>query len=49
VPVGAEHRSDHESRRRYYKLSRTGRVVLSAEIGRMESVRIARDKKLAPS
>jgi DNA-binding PadR family transcriptional regulator len=41
--------SDHESRRRYYKLTRTGRVVLSADLNRMESVvRSARDKKLVP-
>src|SRR5438445_8760252 len=39
--------SDHESRRRYYKLTRTGKTVLSADISRMESVvRLAR--KLVP-
>lgn len=42
-------RSDHESRRRYYKLTRTGRTVVTAEVGRMESVvRLAREKKLTP-
>src|SRR4029077_4901282 len=42
-------RSDHESRRRYYKLTRTGKTVLAADISRMESVvRLARDKKLVP-
>ena len=42
-------RSDHESRRRYYKLTRTGRAVLASDIGRMESVvRLAREKKLVP-
>jgi DNA-binding PadR family transcriptional regulator len=42
-------RSDHESRRRYYKLTRTGRAVLASDVSRMESVvRLARDKKLVP-
>jgi DNA-binding PadR family transcriptional regulator len=46
---GVGGRSDHESRRRYYKLTRTGKTVLAADIGRMESVvRLARDKKLVP-
>jgi DNA-binding PadR family transcriptional regulator len=41
--------SDHESRRRYYKLTRMGKTVLAADISRMESVvRLARDKKLVP-
>jgi DNA-binding PadR family transcriptional regulator len=41
--------SDHEKRRRYYKLTRAGRVILSADLNRMESVvRLARDKKLVP-
>ena len=41
--------SDHENRRRYYKLTRTGRAVLAADLARMESVvRLARDKKLVP-
>lgn len=45
--VGA--RSDHESRRRYYKLTRTGKAVFDAEVSRMESVvRLARGKRLAP-
>jgi DNA-binding PadR family transcriptional regulator len=42
-------RSDHENRRRYYKLTPSGRAVLEGEIGRMESVvRLARNKKLLP-
>jgi DNA-binding PadR family transcriptional regulator len=42
-------RSDHESRRRYYKLTRTGKTVLTADLNRMESVvRLARNKKLVP-
>jgi DNA-binding PadR family transcriptional regulator len=42
-------RSDHEKRRRYYKLTRTGKTVLAADIDRMESVvRMARAKKLVP-
>ena len=41
--------SDHENRRRYYKLTRTGKAVLAADLGRMESVvRLAREKKLVP-
>ncbi len=41
--------SDHESRRRYYKLTRTGKAVLAADVSRMESVvRLAREKKLLP-
>jgi DNA-binding PadR family transcriptional regulator len=41
--------SDHEKRRRYYKLTRTGKVILTADISRMESVvRLARDKRLVP-
>ncbi|HWC20190.1 MAG TPA: PadR family transcriptional regulator [Terriglobales bacterium] len=41
--------SDHESRRRYYKLTRTGKTVLAADLSRMESVvRLARNKKLMP-
>jgi DNA-binding PadR family transcriptional regulator len=41
--------SDHENRRRYYKLTRTGKAVLAADLTRMESVlRLARDKKLMP-
>jgi DNA-binding PadR family transcriptional regulator len=38
--------SDHESRRRYYKLTKQGDAILSAEIDRMESVvRLARGKR----
>jgi len=41
--------AEHESRRRYYRLTRTGRLLLEAEIDRMESVvRRARRKKLTP-
>jgi DNA-binding PadR family transcriptional regulator len=41
--------SNHENRRRYYKLTRTGKAVLAADLSRMESVvRLARDKKLVP-
>src|SRR5215470_4244 len=41
--------SDHENRRRYYKLTRTGKSVLAADLSRMECVvRLARDKKLVP-
>ena len=41
-------RSDHENRRRYYKLTHTGKTVLSAELSRMEAVvRLAKEKKLA--
>ncbi len=36
-------------RRRYYRLSRTGRAVLKAEVARMEAVvRLAANRKLAP-
>ena len=46
---GTKMPSDHESRRRYYRLTRNGRVLLEAEISRMESVvRLARQKKLVP-
>lgn len=41
--------SDHENRRRYYKLTRTGKAFLAADLSRMESVvRLARNKKLVP-
>lgn len=41
--------SDHESRRRYYKLTRMGRAVLDAEVRSMESVvRLAKKKRLFP-
>ena len=41
--------SDHEKRRRYYKLTRTGKAILGADLSRMESVvHLARDKKLVP-
>jgi len=41
--------SDHESRRRYYRLSGTGKTLLRDEVSRLESVvRLARQKKLLP-
>ena len=41
--------SDRENRRRYYKLTRTGKAILAADLSRMESVlRLARNKKLVP-
>jgi DNA-binding PadR family transcriptional regulator len=40
--------ADHESRRRYYRLTGAGKQLLEAEIGRMESVvALARHKNLA--
>src|SRR6266704_988596 len=46
---GVDGQSDHEDRRRYYKLTRTGKAILAADISRMESVvRLAREKKLVP-
>jgi DNA-binding PadR family transcriptional regulator len=46
---GVGGQSDHEERRRYYKLTRMGKAILAADIRRMESVvRLARDKKLVP-
>ena len=41
--------SDHESRRRYYRLTRNGKMLLEAEISRMDSVvQLARQKRVAP-
>ena len=41
--------SDRENRRRYYKLTRTGKALLAADLSRMESVvRLARNKGLVP-
>ncbi len=41
--------SDSERRRRYYRLSRSGRQVFEAEVNRMESlVRSAQRRKLVP-
>ena len=38
-----------ESRRRYYRLTRSGRQLLAAEVARMESVvRRAREKRFVP-
>jgi DNA-binding PadR family transcriptional regulator len=46
--TGSAATSDRESRRRYYKLTRNGKVLLDAEVTRMESlVRLARRKQLA--
>jgi DNA-binding PadR family transcriptional regulator len=46
---GVGGQSHHEDRRRYYKLTRTGKAILAADVGRMESVvRLARNKKLLP-
>jgi DNA-binding PadR family transcriptional regulator len=40
---------ERESRRRYYRLTGSGKVLLEAEISRMDSVvRLARRKKLVP-
>jgi DNA-binding PadR family transcriptional regulator len=41
--------SDHEKRRRYYQLTRNGKLALEAELDRMESiVRFVRTNKLVP-
>jgi DNA-binding PadR family transcriptional regulator len=41
--------ADHDGRRRYYRLTGTGKVLLESEIGRMDSVvRLARRRKLIP-
>ena len=38
-----------DERRRYYRLTRAGKAILQAEIGRMDAVlRIAQQKKLVP-
>jgi len=40
---------ERDERRRYYRLTRVGKAILQAEIGRMDAVlRIARQKKLVP-
>lgn len=45
--AGPGHAADHDSRRRYYRLTRTGKILLEAEIDRMESVvRRARRREL---
>jgi DNA-binding PadR family transcriptional regulator len=47
--TGSGNVSDHEARRRYYRLAPNGKILLEAEISRMESVvRRARRKKLTP-
>jgi|SRR5690242_6330215 len=45
-----ETRSDEaERRRRYYRLTRTGKLLLETEVARMEEVvRMARSRKLVP-
>ena len=41
--------TERESRRRYYRLTHNGKILLEAEVGRMESVvRLARRKRLVP-
>jgi DNA-binding PadR family transcriptional regulator len=45
----AEATTQRESRRRYYRLTSMGRVLLEAELARLDSVvRLARRKKLVP-
>jgi DNA-binding PadR family transcriptional regulator len=45
---GTGPRSEHENRRKYYKLTPRGKTLLGAEVDRMESiVRLARGKALA--
>jgi DNA-binding PadR family transcriptional regulator len=45
----AGERSDHESRRRYYRLTRMGKRLIETEVNRMESVvQLARQRKLVP-
>ena len=40
---------DQDSRRRYYRLTREGKLALTSEVSRIDSVlRLARDLKLAP-
>jgi DNA-binding PadR family transcriptional regulator len=40
---------ESEGRRRYYRLTGSGKALLEAEVGRMDSVvRLARKKKLVP-
>jgi len=47
--AGSGDASDHEARRRYYRLTRNGKILLEAEISGLESVvRRARRKKLTP-
>jgi DNA-binding PadR family transcriptional regulator len=47
--AGTGEPSDHESRRRYYKLNSIGRNVLEGELSRMDSLmRLAKKKKLFP-
>lgn len=46
----ASARAQRASRRRYYRLTGTGRALLEAELARLDSiVRLARRKKLVPS
>lgn len=47
--AAAATRDQRESRRRYYRVTGTGRVLLEAELVRLDSVvRLARRKKLVP-
>ncbi|HEX8813939.1 MAG TPA: PadR family transcriptional regulator [Terriglobales bacterium] len=42
-------RNSEDSRRRYYRIARTGKLLLEAELARMDSaVRLARKRKLVP-
>jgi len=42
-------RDERDERRRYYRLTRAGKAILQAEIGRMDAVlRIAQQKRLVP-
>lgn len=46
---GVGSQSDHEDRRRYYRLTRTGKAILAADLNRMQSIlRLAREKRLVP-
>jgi DNA-binding PadR family transcriptional regulator len=46
---GTDVPSEHEGRRRYYQLTRSGKIILGADLDRMESlVRMAHDRKLVP-
>ena len=46
---GADAHGVHENRRRYYKLTRTGKAILATDVKRMEFVvRMARERKLVP-
>jgi len=47
--IEAGRNAESDSRRRYYRLTGNGRLLLEAELARMDSVvRLARRRKLAP-